>query len=861
MNKNYTLIKWLIFAALVFFSIVAVTPPKEKIRLGLDLAGGTSFTVQVDEEAIRRGVKADNPDMADAAVETTVAEQMREADARAVEVLRSRVDSLGVNEPLIAPTGDHRVLVQLPGANEEQRDKAEESLRNATVFLEFRMAHKDSLRLVDERIFAAGKAPDGYEIYDAGDRKYLRRTKDYEDLAANDPDYASRVATFETPAPRYSLLLEPELLKSGEKVYTPWFIKNAPEKVTGAMIRRAAVDRDPMSGKISISLEFRPEGRKAFADLTSRYALYSSDARDPNPRNADGTSWHLAIVMNNIVYSAPVINTPIPNGRAQITGAFTAAEAAQLRNVLNAGALSTPLKVLEKRMVDPTLGADTIKSGIRASIIAGIVVAIFMLVYYMYLGVVADIALALDLILLPVGMILAGGILSVFGRDAASAAGGKLALPVLTMPGIAGIVLTIGMAVDANVLIFERIREEFAAGKSAAAAVAGGFKGAATAIADSNITTILTGIILFCFGSGPIRGFAVTLIAGIIVSMYTALVVLRMIFDATVSQTRVKPYRMLQAIKAPKFDFIGKRRPAFLFSGAVIVLTIAAAVVTGLKNPARIFTTDFVGGTTVSLNYTARPDSTTVIEDALKGAGLSDVRVQYQKDAGGMADSLCVTTSDTLDRTAKFGDAPIGSFVEDTLQKNFPDSGFSLKGEEMIGASVGADLKKGACLAIIFAWIGIILYITIRFEWGFAMGAVAALIHDVLFTAGIYFLCGRQFSLTTVAALLTIVGYSVNDTIVIFDRIRSDVRLDQRTPFIDICNRSINQTLNRTIITSVTTILAVLLLLVFGGGSIFDFALCLLIGMLAGTYSSVFLSAPIMLACYKGRRPGFLVKK
>ena len=857
MNKNYALIKWLIFAALVFFSVVAVTPPKDKVRLGLDLAGGTSFTVQVDEDAIRNRVKADNPEWEDAAVETEVVEQMKEADARAVEVLRNRVDSLGVNEPLIAPSGEHRVLVQLPGVNAEQREKAEESLRNATVFLEFRMAHKDSLRLVDERIFAAGKAPEGYEIYDAGDRKYLRRTKEYETLAANDPDYAARVAMFQTPAPRYSLLLEPELLKSGEKVFTPWFIKNAPEKVTGAMIRHAAVERDPMSGKISISLEFRPEGRKAFADLTSRYALYSSDARDPNPRNADGTSWHLAIVMNGIVYSAPVINTPIPNGRAQITGAFTSAEAAQLRNVLNAGALSTPLKVLEKRMVDPTLGADTIKSGIRASVIAGIVVALFMLFYYLYLGVVADIALVMDLVLLPVGMLLAGGVLSVFGSDAASAAAGKLALPVLTMPGIAGIVLTIGMAVDANVLIFERVREEFAAGKSAAAAIAGGFKGAATAIADSNITTILTGVILFCFGSGPVRGFAVTLIAGILVSMYTALVLTRMVFDATVSKTRVKPYKMLKAIDTPNFDFIGKKRAAFLFSGAVIVLTIAAAIITGLRNPAKIFATDFTGGSTITFSYDESTPRAGVdlIRKALDGAGINDAQIQYQREADGSTEVLRVTTG----KTDVDGD-PVGARIEAALA-GMEGSTFKAINEEKIGSQVGREMKLGAVRAIIFAWIGIIIYISIRFEFGFALGAVFALIHDVLFTAGVYFLCGRQFSLTTVAALLTIVGYSVNDTIVIFDRIRSDVKLDQRTPFVDICNRSINQTMNRTIMTSVTTILAVLLLLIFGGGSIFDFALCLLIGMIAGTYSSIFLSAPIMLAWYKGRRPGFLVKK
>ncbi len=847
--------KWLVLALLTAFAVVSVTPPKEKIRLGLDLQGGTSFTVQIDEDQLRRSILEGDPSLDEAAVAARVADKMKDADARAIEVLRNRVDRLGVNEPVIAPGTDHRILIQLPGADAGQRKAAEESLKSVA-FLEFRLVHKDNARLVDQ-LFTASRAPEGYAIADMGDRKYFRRTADYKRLAANDPDYLQRVAMFQVPAPRYALMLEREKLKTGEEVFTPWFVKRAPEKVNGGMIKRAEVERDMMSGGVHISLEFKAEGRQLFADLTSRYALYANENRDPNPKNPDGTPWHLAIVLDGTLYSAPVLNTPIPNGKAQITGAFSYTEAAQLRNILNAGSLPVPVKLIEKRMVDSSLGKDAINSGVRAAVIASVLVALFMLIYYSYCGLLANLALLLDLILLPAGMILAGGILSIFVRETGGTRS-AISLPVLTMPGIAGIVLTIGMAVDANVLIFERMREEFKAGKSARAAVAAGYKRAFLAIFDSNLTTLLTAVILFIFGSGPIRGFAVTLTAGIIVSMYTALVVTRMVFDATVSDKRVKPYRMLQLIGETKIDFLGKRQPAILFSAAVIVLTLGVVTVNGVRNPARVFAVDFLGGAAITLNYTLDQGRKPIdaLRTALTAAGVNDAQIQYQSELDGSGDVLRVTTG----KEAVDGQ-PVGKVVESALQRGLPEAGFTMVGEEMIGPQVGADLKRGAIKAIILAWIGMIIYITVRFEFGFALGALVALIHDVLFTVGVYCLFGRQISLTIVAALLTIIGYSVNDTIVIFDRVREDLKMDQRRPFAELCNLSINQTLSRTILTSLTTVIAVAVLFVFGGGSINDFALCMLIGLFAGTYSTVFIATPVMLAWYRNRRPGFVASQ
>ncbi|MGI6495222.1 MAG: protein translocase subunit SecD [Kiritimatiellia bacterium] len=873
MNKNYTLLKWLIFAALVFFSIVIVWPPKEKIRLGLDLAGGTSFTLEVDEAALRQSVSNRLGAASQKQIDDAVAEELRLSDERAVEVIRNRIDALGVNEPeIVSIPSLHRVQVKLPGANSNQVALAEASIADATVSLDFRMVKKDSDDLVQKNIFRNNTPPEGYRCSTLSDGRscLVRIESDETDSAGNvipsyntlirdDPDYPNRVALHGAPA-RYSLLLQHN---RDTDTYEPLYVKNSPEKVTGKMVHRAKVEQNPMTGDISISLSFDDDGKKAFRLLTEKYARYGRDGQGPNPKNPDGTPWRLAIVMREQVYSAPVINTPIPDGNAQITGSFTYQEAARLANVLNAGALDVPLTILEKSTVDPSLGEASIRSGLRASLLAGIVVVLFMLVYYRFLGVIASFALLMDIVLLPVGMLLAGGILGAFSREVASA-GGRIALPVLTMPGIAGIVLSLGMAVDANVLIFERMREEFAAGKSAATAVANGFKGAASAIADSNLTTILTGIILFCLGSGPVRGFAVTLVAGIIVSMYTALVLTRMILDASVSKSRVKPYSMMKVIAAPKFDFIGAKRPAFLFATALIVLTMGVTLYKGITNPTSIFTVDFVGGTTVTLDLApsradAKPSKERV-EETLKVA-FKDVRAQYSQGFGGQGETLTVTTSDSRDTNVSASEGTIGPRVADALNSSFPDANFTVKGEEMIGPTVGAALKVSAMRAIVLAWIGIILYVTIRFEFGFAVGAVAALVHDVLVTVGIYCVLGRQISLTTVAALLTIVGYSVNDTIVIFDRVRSDLKLDQRTPFPEICNRALSQTLNRTIMTSGTTIMAVLLLLIFGGASIFDFALCLIIGMVAGVFSTLFLASPIMLACYRGRRPAFITKK
>jgi len=840
MSSKHAVWKWLILAMVTVFSIYVVSPPREKIRLGLDLQGGVSFTVQIDEAKLREDLAAGDARLDADALGAKVAAVMRDADDRILEVLRNRIDGLGTSEPLIMAGKDHRILIQIPGTNAAEFAAAEKSIQSAA-FLQFRLVHKNSQQLV-EALFSEGRKPRGYEIVSDGARSYYQRNEEFRS-AVKQPGYARELGAFRAPDPLYEFMLEETRLKNGQTVYAPHYVLRKAE-MTGDLLDRADIERDPMTGELRVGLTFLSRGKTEFARITARYA-----PRGPgNPTSDVGRQ--LGIVLDGTLYSAPVIREPIPNGRATISGSFTARDAAILRNTLNAGALPAPVQIIEKRMVGPTLGSDAIRSGVRAAVIGTVAVCLFMVLYYLYCGMIANVALLANFVLLPAGMIVAGGMLSVFVRDAGISTG-MIHLPVLTLPGIAGIVLSIGMSVDANVLIYERMREEFRLGKSARAAVAAGYDRAFLAILDSNLTTLLTGIILFIFGSGPIRGFAVTLSAGLIVSMYTALVLTRMVFDATVPENRVKPYRMLQMIGATSYDFLARRKPAMLASLAVIVVTWVLFAGRVARDRNAVLGVDFTGGASVTLSYVDKADLGD-LRKALNDAGITDAAVQYQSSLESGDGVLEVKSS-----FAEIGGAPMAQRVQLALDEAMPEKRFQVIGDEMIGPAVGKDLRNDAIKAVVIALVGMIVYITLRFQFGFALGAIVALAHDVLVTFGIFTLLGRQVNLTTVAALLTIVGYSINDTIVIFDRIREDMRLDQRSSFIEIINRAMNQTLSRTLLTTFTTMLAVGALLVFGGGSIRDFALTMIIGMIAGTYSTLFIATPVMVAWYKGRRPGF----
>ena len=833
--------KWLVLALIAVVSFYVCNPPKEKVRLGLDLNGGTSFTLGVDTEKLAQSIIAANPAITnqEGAVDAQIAKTLEGCDDRIIQVIRRRVDAMGTNEPVIQGMKNHRLIVQLPGADEKTRKEAKASLQNAA-FLEFRLTHPKNDQLV-AKLLSKEVCPPGYKKSGSG---YARL--DNWSTLSQQPGYAAQFSRFETPDARYSFMLEDH----GAGTFSPNFAARSTEpRVTGEDLVSSQVERDPTSGGLSIGFRLSAEGGRKFSQLTRNYKAHG-------PKNPTDKGRQLAIILDDQLISAPVIQSEI-GSQGQITGRFDAKSAKKLSDELNAGALPAPMKILAETTVAPTVGEDAIHAGLVAAAMGFCLVAIFMFIYYWMAGLVADIALFLDIALLPTALVVVANVLGVFAHDPSMGGGGSMQLPVLTMPGIAGLVLSLGMAVDANVLIFERIREEFMAKKAAGEAIKLGYGRAFTAIFDSNLTTIITGVILFVVGTGPVRGFAITLTAGVVISMFTAVVVTRLVFDQCVDPSRMAPFKMMHFFKNPKFDFMKATKFTVGISFAIIAVSLAIFAVRFLNNKASVLSVDLTGGTSIvyNLKEEAKP-SEADIRACLNDFDNAAV-IQFQSGVG--SSTLLVKTGETAE-TAK-GQAlegkDVGAYVTKLLQEKFPQAEFKAASVDEVGSMVGADLKKSGTLAVLFSLIAILVYVGFRFQFGFGLGALVALAHDALISIGLFSLCGRQISLIVITAVLTIIGYSVNDTVVLFDRIREMLRHDKKLSFYDLCNAAINACLSRTAITSLTTFFAVLALFAFGDGSIFDFALIMLFGVVAGTFSSVFIATPIMFWWYKGKRPDF----
>ncbi len=598
-------------------------------------------------------------------------------------------------------------------------------------------------------------------------------------LVAKDPQLLKRALSGDVP-PGYELKYlnnEPLLLKK-EAVLTGEYLVNAEVRFDQSRF-----------GQPIVALKFNSKGARKFARITG-----------------ENVGKRLAILLDGKVKSAPVIKERIPSGQAVITGRFSLQEARDLAIVLKAGALPAPLVIEEERTVGPLLGKDSIERGIRAIIIGSCAVAVFMILYYLLAGVVAIFALILNILIIL-------GALGYFGAT-------------LTLPGIAGIVLTIGMAVDANVLIYERIREELRLGKTLSASIQAGYQKAFLTIFDANLTTLIAALILFQFGTGPIRGFATTLSIGIIASMFTALFVTRIIYDILVNRGLSKLPMLSFFPQTPNIPFIKFRKLAYIFSVTIIAIGMFTFVKRGEKN----FGIDFTGGVLQEFEFKTTVN-TQQIREALKKIGLGDSLIQNIKG-----------TPRYIIRTYKVEPGKVLKAMKDKFGKD----NVMLLRSESVGAMVGKDLRKKAFNAITFALIAMCVYIAIRFKFKFAIAAIIALIHDVLVSIGAMSVTHREFSLPVIAALLTIVGYSINDTIVVFDRIRENLRLQKKMKFAELVNISINQTLSRTLLTSLTTLLTVLSLFIFGGEVINPFAFVLLVGIIIGTYSSIFVASPIV---------------
>jgi SecD/SecF fusion protein len=720
-----------------------------RIKLGLDLQGGTEFLVGFATNKMALPEKATNV--------MDVSTEKERMISQAIDVLRKRVDRFGVAEPILQPMGEDRILVQLPGLSDAEKQSAKEQISKAA-YLEFRLVHPDSKSLIDQ-----GLIPPGYEVL-----KMERRL----------PDGTSSSYAY--------------LVKKGPAL-----------GLTGQYVKRAFVTPNAISGQPEIALSFDSKGADLFGKVTQ-----------------ENVGHQLAIVLDGELYSAPVIRTAILDGNAVIEGDFTLTEAYGLANVLE-NPLDAPLQLISERSVEPSLGQDNIRSGIVASLVGTGAVSLFMLVYYLFAGLVANVALITNLIILL-------GVMCSVGTT-------------LTLPGIAGIVLTVGMAVDANVLIYERIREELGKGKSLRGAIAAGYDRAFSTIFDSHVTTLISSIILIFMGTGSVKGFGVALTIGVAASLFTALVVTRLIFDWMLERNLLKSLPMLHIIRASKVDFMRWAKPAFTMSWLLILIGVSY----GLYRGKSVLGVDFAGGENLvlSVNPKAQLDDKKVREVVLK-TGAVEPLVQFQSDLATGQRTLRVTTPFNY-----------GEKAEKALEDAFPQAQFKRIDFNKVGAVVGKEIQRSAIIASLLSLLGILIYVAFRYEFAFGVGAVVAVIHDVLMTIGWYCLAGREFNATTVAAILTIIGFSVNDTIVIFDRIREDLKLGVRGSFTQLINQALNQTLSRTIITSGTVFLSTMALYLFGGGAINDFAFTFLVGIITGTYSSIYIASALVLWWHKGQRP------
>ena len=617
----------------------------------------------------------------------------------------------------------------------------------------------------------------------------------------------------ETPPPGYvRMVKEDENPNTGDVTFIPYFIKRIPE-ATGDILDKAYPAMN-QTGGYEIRLSFTNEGSEKFADLTGRIARENQEIYSNTGRQSVG---QLAIVLDGKLYSAPTVRERIGGGSAVITGNFSQREAIELSNVLN-NPLSVELEVAEMSEVGPSLAQDARDASIKAAMLGGALVIGFMILYYWLGGLAAVISVVCNIIILL-------GVLASLGAT-------------MTLPGVAALVLTIGMAVDANILIFERIREELKAGKSASVALKGGFEKALSTIVDANVTTLITAVILIYLGTGPVKGFGVTLAIGIGASMFCALVISRLVLDVLVDGLKVNRILGLSLMGETNFDFLKFRIPAFAISWCIVLFGTGWLVF----HHQHIFGIDFVGGDELTVTY-QQEVSMAEFEDIAQKGDFGEVNAIYQKMIG--EDSTVIKVQTEIERGRDFFEA---------LSVAFPDRGLELAGETQIGGSVSNEIQKKAVLSILVALLGILLYVAVRFEVGYGIGAVVATVHDVLMTLGIFVLFGGQFTSPMIAAVLMILGYSINDTIVVFDRIREELGLDPDASLKDIIRLAINRVLSRSILTSLTTFLAAVVLWIFGAGIINDFAFVFMVGIITGTFSSIFIASPIFFWWHKGDR-------
>ena len=803
-----------------------------------------------------------NFEMNDQETQVIIRRKIDESIVSAFEVLRKRIDKFGVTQPNIQRLGSSgRILVELPGAKDVDRVQ---NLLQSTAQLEFWETFKNDQLvgfLIEANTLLASKLKDN-----TNENTDKDQSSEIDDLLADVATQDSIITTFNPILDRIvgqgfqggpvlaqfaardadlimGFLNQPEVrrLLPSEYRYTR-FVWGKPID-NGNVLELYALksNRDnlaPLSGGVVV------DALQTFDQLGNPAVSMQMDSRgariwEKMTGKAFKEASNIAIVLDNIVYSAPGVSSgAISGGRSEITGNFTLNEGIDLANVLRAGKLPASADIIQSEIVGPSLGKEAIEAGIYSFLIALVIVLLWMIFYYGSSGFFADIALLLNILLIF-------GILAGLGA-------------VLTLPGIAGIVLTIGISVDANVLIFERVREELNKGKGTRKAIADGFNNALSSILDANITTGLTALILFVFGTGPIKGFATTLLIGIGTSLFTAIFITRILVDSRNEKSKGVSFSTKSTkglLSKISIKFLQKRKIAYLVSSVLVLVSLVSLGYRGLNQGV-----DFVGGRSYTVRFEKPVNSSEI------GSVLNDEFGSAEVKTFGEENQLKITTKYKVDVQGVAVDEEIQNKLYASLLSYLPD-GISyddfVKGSSeksigimssiKVGPTIADDIKKNSVLAVIGSLIVVFLYILLRFQkWQFSLGAVAAVFHDVLIVLGIFSITytfmpfSMEINQAFIAAILTVIGYSLNDTVVVFDRIREFVNEHTKLEFNNTVNSALNSTLSRTLNTSLTTLLVLLAIFIFGGESIRGFMFALIVGVIVGTYSSVFIATPVM---------------
>ncbi|MFZ5766104.1 MAG: protein translocase subunit SecD [Thermodesulfobacteriota bacterium] len=693
---------------------------------------------------------------------------------QSLEIIRNRIDQFGVAEPVIVRQGKDEIIVQLPGVKDPKRAL---SLIGQTAQLEFKVVDASGVDLpaLIKQAEAAGQWREG-----EGRTKLNEALKRF--LPEDTQIYFEKSIDEQT----------------GREIRTPILLENQ-VLMTGDMVKDAQVRVGGNFNEPYVSLDLTGRGGKVFGQITEK-----------------NVNRRLAIVLDDIVRSAPVIREKIMGGSAQISGSFTYEEATDLAIILRVGALPAPVSIVQNLTIGASLGQDSINKGISAGLLGTALVILYMILYYRLSGTIANGALVLNILFL-------------FGGLSALQA-------TLTLPGIAGIILSIGMAVDSNIIIFERMREEFDIGKSPRAGVEAGFDKAFWTIIDSHVTTLITAFALFLFGTGPIKGFAVTLSLGVSINLFTTLVCTRMVYDTLYYKKMLRPFRFAQLIKKPSLDYMKLRKITFTLSAVMVVIGLFSFV--QLMRGQGNIGVDFAGGSLLQYQASQAYDLEKV-RKTFAGSELHGVDLQPVTSENRLIVKI-KKSAQIVGRDAE----TITAFLTDKL----PEYQFSLESQSEIGASVSDALKEKALQAVLISLAGVVIYIALRFDYRFGVAAAIATFHDVVLVLGVCWLLDIEITLLIITALLTLAGYSLNDTVIVFDRVRENMKKQNDNPDMgSIINSSVNEVMSRTVATALTTALALLPLYFFGGTVLHDFTFALLIGILVGTYSSIFVASPLLI--------------